>query len=190
MSEQQLPRLRLYLTALVMLAELAHLTWEHINGGVQSHHILNRSDMPAISNWLGLLLLPALTWFLTGRMQRRLALHSGAQEAASKPYVSVIAGLVGSLLFGILLSISFTNDLETIAAYLFLGMFLLALLLPVYRAECVLGFILGMAFVFGAVIPTVVGSVIAALSAVIHLYVRPVLAHLWTRFKGARPTTA
>jgi hypothetical protein len=189
MSEQQPPRLRLYLTSLVMLAELAHLTWEHFNGGVASHYILNRSDMPAISNWWGALLLPALTWFLTGRVQRRIALHSGAQEAASKPHVSVVAGFVGSLLFGILLSASFINGYETIASYLFLGMFLLALLMPVYRAECVLGFVLGMAFVFGAVIPTVVGSVIAAVSAVIHLYVRPGLARLWTWFKHTLSST-
>ncbi len=94
--------------------------------------------------------------------------------------MSVVAGFVGSLLFAILLSVSFTNDYETIASYLFLGMFLLALLLPVYRAECVLGFVLGMTFVFGAVLPTVIGSIIAALSAAIHLYVRPLLARLWT----------
>lgn len=183
MSEQQPPRFRLYLTALVMLAELAHLTWEHFNGGVASHHFLNRSDMPAISNWWGALLLPVLTWFLTSRIRRRIALHSGGKEAASKLPMSVFAGFVGSLLFAILLSVSFTNDYETIASYLFLGMFLLALLLPVYRAECVLGFVLGMTFVFGAVLPIVIGFIIAAVSAAIHLYVRPLLARLWAWFK-------
>ena len=183
MNEQQLPRSRLYLTGLVMLAELAHLTWEHFNGGVHSHHILNRSDMPAISNWWGALLLPVLTWFLTGRIQKRIVLHSSGKETASKLPVSVVAGFVGSLLFGILLSVSFTNDYETVASYSFLGMFLLALLLPVYRGECVLGFILGMTFTFGAVLPTGIGSIIAAVSAVIHLLVRPVLVRLRTWFK-------
>lgn len=168
MSEQQPPRLRHFLIALVMLAELAHLTWEHFNGGVRSHHILNRSDLPAISNWLGAVLLPVLTWFLTGRIQRR-----------SKLPVSIMAGFVGSLLFGILLSASFTNDYGTIASYLFGGMFLLALLLPVYRAECVLGFVLGMTFTFGAVLPTVIGSMVAAVSAIMHLGVRPALVRLW-----------
>ncbi len=47
MSEQQPPRLRLYLTALVTLTELARLAWEHLSGGVASHHVLNRSDTPA-----------------------------------------------------------------------------------------------------------------------------------------------
>gem|GEM_PF-5307569 len=29
----------------------ALLTYEHFNGGVQSHHLLDRRDLPAISNW-------------------------------------------------------------------------------------------------------------------------------------------
>jgi hypothetical protein len=46
MSEQHRRQFRLILTGVVMVAELAHLTWEHFNGGVSSHHILHRSDMP------------------------------------------------------------------------------------------------------------------------------------------------
>jgi hypothetical protein len=190
MSEQQRSQSRLYLTGLVTLAELAHLTWEHFNGGVISHHILHRADMPAISNWWGVLLLPALTWFLTGRIQRRIALRSGGKEAGSKLPVHVLAGFVGSLLFGILLSVAFTNHYESIALYLFQGMLLLALLLPIYRAECVLGFVLGMTFTFGAVLPTVVGSIIGALSAVIHLFLRPALVRLWNSLKRTRSPSA
>src|SRR5467141_3234537 len=100
MSEQQRPRLRLYLTGLVVLAELAHLTWEHFNGGVISHHILHRSDMPAISNWWSLLLLPSLTWFLIGRIEGRIALRPDGKEAGTKLPPRVVAGFVGSLLFG------------------------------------------------------------------------------------------
>ena len=190
MSEQQLPRLRLFLTALTMLAELAHLTWEHFNGGVQSHHILHRSDLPAISNWWSAILLPILTWFLIGHIQKRITLHPAGNESASKLPGSVVAGFVGSLLTGILLSVSFTNAYATLASCLFLGMLVLALLLPVYRAECVLGFVLGMTFTFGAVLPTVVGSIIAAVSAVMHLYVRPVLVRFWTWLKRTRSPTA
>jgi len=154
-----------------MLAELAHLAWEHSHGGVISHHILHRADMPAISNWWGALLLPALAWFLAGRIQRRIG--------QSTLPMSVVAGFVGSLLFGILLAVAFTNHFQSLASYLFLGLILLAVLLPVYRAECVLGFVLGMTFTFGAVLPTVVGSIIGALSAAIHLFLRPLLLRLW-----------
>ena len=60
--------------------------------------------MPAVSNWWGALLIPALTWFLTGRVQKRIALHSGGKEAAWTFPASVVAGFAGSLLFGIPLS--------------------------------------------------------------------------------------
>lgn len=190
MSEQQLRRLRLHLTALVLLAELAHLAWEHFHGGVVSHHVLNRSDLPAISNWFGAILLPALTWFLTGRIQKRISFQSGGNESAAKLPVSVVVGFLGSLLFGGLLSIAFTNGYETVASYLFGSMLLAALLLPVYRAECVLGFVVGMTFTFGAVLPTAIGSMLAAVSAVVHLLVRTVLARIRTRSNRAPSATA
>jgi hypothetical protein len=180
MNEQRFPNWRIYFTVGVMLAELAHITWEYFNGGVKSHHFLNLSDMPAISNWWGLLLLPSLTWFITGRIQKRMA---GKNTATATFSVSIFAGFVSSLLFGILLSISFVNNYETIAELLFLGMFLLAFLLPIYRAECVLGFVLGMTFTFGVVLPTAIGSVIAGISATVHLLLYPFLVRLWTRVR-------
>ncbi|MDQ3229211.1 MAG: hypothetical protein M3Q13_05680 [Pseudomonadota bacterium] len=186
MADSKPSRVRLYLTALVMLAEVAHLAWEYFNGGVRSHHILNRSDLPEISNWLGLLLLPALSWHLIGRIQKRIALHSGGTGTASKFPTGVVTGFIGSLLFGILLSVSFTNDHETVASLLFRGMFLLALLLPAYRAEYLLGFVLGMTFTFGAVLPTAIGTLFVVLSAGAHLLVRPALMRIWTRLKGSR----
>ena len=64
-----------------------------------------------------------------------------------------------------------------------MGMLLLALLLPVYRAECVLGFVLGMTFTFGAILPTMVASVIAVFSALVQLCVRPVLMGRWHRLR-------
>lgn len=190
MSEQQSRRLRLSLTALVLLAELAHLAWEHFHGGVVSHHVLNRADLPAISNWFGAILLPALTWFLTGRVQKRISSRiSGSKSPATLP-TSVVVGFLGSLLMGILLLVAFTNGYETVASGLFGGMLLAALLLPVYRAECLLGFVLGMTFTFGAVLPTAIGSILAALSAIVHLVVRAVLARIRSRPDRARSATA
>ena len=176
-SERRLSPIRGWLTATVTLAESAHLAWEHFNGGVVSHHILNRADLPAISNAWGLLLLPALTWFLSGVALERVSASVG-KDAVSRPAASVVAGFAGALLLGILLSVCFTHDYERAASSLFLGMFVLALLLSVYRAECLLGFVLGMTFTFGAVLPTIIGSIIAMVSAAVHLGVRPVLVRL------------
>ena len=72
----------------------------------------------------------------------------------------------------------FTRGYETAASALSLRMFVLALLLRVYRAECLLGFALGMTFTFGAVLPAVIGSIIALMSAAVRLGVRPVFVRL------------
>lgn len=178
MTVQQIRRLRFFFTALVMLAEFAHLAWEHSHGGVVSHHLLNRPDLPAISNWFGAILLPALTWFLTGRIQKRILLTFGGNGSAAMFPVGIIVGFLGSLILGVLLSVAFTNGYETVAGYLFGSMLLAAVLLPVYRAEYVLGFVLGMTFTFGAVLPTAIGSILAVLSAVIHLLFRAILVRI------------
>ncbi len=177
MDEKRLPRLRLYGAVLALLAEMAHLCWEHFHGGVLRHHILNRADLPAISNWWGLLLLPALTWHLIGRINKRSAALADGKSSALPN--SVLAGFAGSLLFGVLLSSCFSFGYATLVDYVFEGLLLLALLLPVYRAECVLGFVLGMTFVFGVVLPAAIASIIAAVSMLIHRLVYPTLVRLW-----------
>ena len=37
---------------------LAHIGFEHFNGGVKTHHFLARADLPGFSNWLALIVLP------------------------------------------------------------------------------------------------------------------------------------
>ena len=58
--------------------------------------------------------------------------------------------------------------LLTALAYLFLGLIVAALLVPVYRAEYVLGFMLGMTFTFGAVLPSLIACMLATFSRVTH----------------------
>lgn len=179
MNAQQPLRTRLYTTGVVLLAEGGHLLWEHLHGGVVRHHLLHRSDLPAISNAWGAILLPALTWLLIGRIQRRISRQAEGTEATIL-LSTVFIGFVAALMGGLSLAVAFTRE-AALTSWLFLAQVLLALVLPAYRAECVLGFVLGMTFTFGAVLPTAVGSVMAALSAIVHLGVRPVLGRLRTR---------
>jgi hypothetical protein len=116
--------------------------------------------MPAISNWWGLLVIPALTWFLAGRIQRRL-LRRGASPRAA------LAGFLGALACGAALAVAFSMKLEAVT-YIFFGAFAVALLLPVYRGEYILGFVLGMTVTFGGVLPVLVALVIASFSRLMH----------------------
>jgi len=170
MRIRQISPMRVGLIALITLAELLVLAWEYTHGGVKSHHLLNRPDLPAISNWWGALLLPILSWFLISSILRR----AGVDKARKVP-VGMMAGFGGALLYGLLLALAFTLHYEALSTYLFLGMFLAAALLPIYHAEYLLGFVLGMTFTFGAVLPTIVGSLVAAVSAILHFLVRQVI---------------
>lgn len=150
-------RTRVVVTAAALIFELAHLAWEHFNGGVLAHHLLNRADLPAISNWWGLLVIPALTWFLTGRIQRRISKRGVA-----------LTGFLGALAYGAMLALAFTLQ-HAALTYIFLALFAISVIVPTYRAEYVLGFVLGMTFTFGAVLPTIIALVIASFSRLVHL---------------------
>lgn len=187
MNEQQAKRIRIYLTVAVLLAEIGHLAWEHFHGGIASHHFLNRADMPAVSNGWGLLLLPAISWFLGGiALRRSMATAAavtinapGGQAEAAGLARGVFVGFFAELLFGASLAATFSLGYQDVTSILFFGMLLLALVFRVYRAECVLGFVLGMTFTFGAILPALVASVTAVISAVAHRVLYPLARRVW-----------
>lgn len=166
MDDRRFLRVRRVATGVVALFEWTYLLWQHVHGGVPSHHFLDRADMPAISNGWGALVLPGMTWFLLVRTRLRVV----GQGVASMH--SALIGFMGALCFGVLLSIFFVRGDDQITGMMFESLFLVAFVLPIHRAECLLGFVLGMAYVFGGVLPSIVGSVVALIALVIHRYIR------------------
>ena len=167
MPQANAMRARALYSIAVAVFEAAHLGWEYTHGGVVSHHILQRPDLPAISNGWGLVLLPVLAWFLIGRMQAR-----GAQQSRTFPSRDVTLRFLAALAYGAALSTSFALGHESVTTTLFFGLFALAVVFALYRAELFLGFVLGMSFVFGAVLPTGIACVFAALSWLLHRLAR------------------
>lgn len=166
MDERQFFRVRCAATATVAVAEWLFLAWQHFHGGVPSHHFLDRADMPAISNWWGGLVLPLMTWILAGRVYQRVASRAGTSIR------SALMGAIGALCFGVLLSVFFSLGNDQVTGAMFESLFLIALFTPIYRAEYLLGFVLGMAYTFGGVLPSIVGSFVALIAMVIYCYVR------------------
>ncbi len=151
----------LFLFAALAFA-LAHLVFEDITGGIQSHHLLADPELPKISNWWGLLTLPLLGLVFGIRIQR-LAPKSGWADFPQDIWMAFI----GALAYGALLAISFENGLEMLTNITFFGLVLWALVFPIYRVEYLLGFVMGMTFTFGGVLPLLIASVFAAISAVV-----------------------
>jgi hypothetical protein len=173
MNEQLLSRIRLSVTAAVTLLTGAMLAWEHFHGGVASHHLLAREDMPSFSNWLGLITLPLLTWFLLYRIQQRVRPDGDDSPKVSTFPPQVLYAFLAALAWGILLSVFFTLGYDDVPLYLLIGLILLGLFVPIYRAECFLGFVMGMTFTFGGVLPIIIISVITLIGAALYLFVRP-----------------
>jgi hypothetical protein len=167
-------RRQVYAALSVTFITLTSLLWAHVHGGVTTHHILHRADMPGISNWWGLLILPTLTWFLVGRTLHR----AGTDRSA--PRRAILNG-IAACAYGAALSICFQLGFTDATAAIFFGAFAIGFVLPVFRAEIVLGFIFGMCIVFGAAIPTVFGSLIALVSWIVHRTLHPLAQRLWKR---------
>ncbi|WP_439882397.1 hypothetical protein ACSX1A_04355 [Pontibacter sp. MBLB2868] len=182
MNQNSFFKIRVYFTAVVTIADWAFLGWNHFNGGVPNHHILANEALPSISDWWGAVLIPVLTWFLLYRVQKRVFSNENKNPDTPNFLLPVIYGFAGALLFGLILSVFFTYGYTDIAGIMVLGLLPLAILFPIYRAECFLGFVLGMTFTFGTVLPTGIGAIFCLVGLVLYLYIRTILLYVGTKF--------
>lgn len=174
MSEKVFFKIRLYFTFGVLLAIWTLLIWDFYHGGVPAHHILNDKNLPEISNWWGGLLLPLLTWISFYWIKKRI--HTESAESAFPR--AILYGFIGALFMGILLAAFFTFGDENFPAYILLIILVSGLFFPIYRAEYLLGFVIGMTFTFGAVLPTGIGLILAPIGAFLYLCIRPFILYV------------
>ncbi|MBQ4822419.1 hypothetical protein [Aquimarina sp. MMG016] len=148
-----------------------HVLWEYFSGGVTTHHLLAREDLPGISNWWGLLTIPLLSWILLslGKWQ-----HYKNKQIYSLSKITT--GFISSLIFGILMSLLWEFRLENILQYAIWLPLIIALFIPIHLAGNLLGFILGLTYTFGGILPIGIGCVLTILSFII-----------WTIFRKGIP---
>lgn len=174
MSQKEFFRIRLYFTAAVAVLIWTLLAWDYFHGGVPSHHLLANENLPEISNGWGAVLLPVLTWVLLYRMHKR----AFSQTDPSKILKREVYGFAAALAFGIILSAFFTLGYPEYCSYMLMGLLAVAFFVPVYRAGCLLGFVLGMSYTFGAVLPTLIGSVLCLASFVAYKLIRTAILYM------------
>lgn len=153
---------RLLLTLLITLLVWGHVIWDHFHGGIPTHYLFHDENMPGIPNWAGAIVLPFFAWFLLGRIQKRLD-ASDSGDTVKKMAIRFFAGL----LFAIAISICFLNDIMVVD-YLMGAVFLLAFIYPLYKSEYLLGWVIGAAYTFGAIIPIGFGSLLCLLFFLIY----------------------
>jgi hypothetical protein len=164
---------KIFFTSIVSLAIWGLLAWDYLQRGVPSHHVLNDKDLPEISNWWGGILLPVLTWFVMFRIQKRESLNNLQSFDFSDFPSKIIYGFIGGLIIGVLVATLFRLGFDDFLAYFLPSILIIALFYSIYYSECLLGFVIGMTFTFGAILPTGIGSILAILAFLIHQLVRP-----------------
>jgi hypothetical protein len=82
------------------------------------------------------------------------------------------------LVLGIVLAASFTYAFRPFLDNVLYILIVLSFFIPLFYAEFILGFILGMTYTFGAILPTVFILVIAGIGWVIYRYIRPLILRL------------
>ena len=188
MDRRQFFKLRLYITGIITIAIWIILAWDYNHGGVPGHHILADETLPKISNWWGGLLLPLLTWFLLYRIQIRSTTTNGGNAETPTYFKNILYRFALALLFGIVLAVFFSFGNTDIPGYMILVVFPLALFFPIYRSECLLGFVIGMTITFGGVLPTGIGTILLLLCALIHLVIRPAILYVTSKITGVAPS--
>ena len=181
MTNNALLKLRIYFTAITAIVIWSLLFWDYAHGGVPIHHLLQRADMPSFSNWWGGVLIPVLTWFLLKQICKRIPTNTVEKVNFSAVSNNIYIGFFASLAFGIILSALFSFDVHDIPGYMLLALLPLALFFPIYRAECLLGFVLGMMFTFGGVLPVLIGSIFAAIYFIIFKVFRTAIIYLFKK---------
>ena len=176
MSDPPFFTTRLACTALVSVAMGGLLAWDYSHGGVPRHHLLANPALPSVSNWWGGLLLPVLTWLLLARIQQQA--QGDATATAPPSFRRAWYGFTGAVVVGALIAGLFTLGYPDLAGNVLLGLFIGALFVPIYRPECLLGFVLSMTFTFGPVLPLIIGALLGGIGLVLYAWLRPALGYV------------
>ncbi len=151
-------RLRIVITLIVSFLIWGHLAWDHFHGGIPSHFLLHNKDLPGIPNWWGGIVLPFFTWLLLYRIHKRI--DSADTSLATQNLRSTVLPFISAASVSIVIAVCFSNSIE-VTDYIMGSIFILAFFLPLYKSEYLLGWVLGAAFTFGAIIPMAFGSLLA-----------------------------
>jgi len=171
---------KIYFTVIITILIGAHLTWDYYHGGVPTHHILHRADMPGISNWWGGIVLPLFTWFMLYLIQKRI--NKNDESGTENNQVNIVYRFLVALAYGVLLSFFFSIGSD-FPAYMMIGVMLTSFFVPLYKPEYLLGFVLGMTYTFGAILPIGIGTLLVVICIIAYKVVRSGILYIVSKIR-------
>jgi hypothetical protein len=184
----KLRKLRLIITLVVSILIFSLLIWNYFHGGVASHHILDKKNLPAISNWWSGIWLPILTWILLTRIKNKIEKQTDSGGQYKSLMTNILVRFAIGLIFGIILSVSFIYNFKPFLDNVLYLLLIISFLIPIFFSEFMLGFVLGMTYVFGAILPTAFILIMAVGGFVIYRLIRPLIIKIAARMFGNRST--
>lgn len=178
MSELRFEIRSLQLLIVITFFVTTHLLWQHANGGVVSHHLLYNTALPKISNWWSMVVLPALTWFVSVNLKSKVVFSQLDKSTVMNNVRAVKLAFLVMLLLAALQSISFVIHGLDVTLMCTIMLLVAGLILPIDRAECVLAYVVGNFLAFGAVTPFVIITAIALVSYLSNLVFKPILMNV------------
>jgi hypothetical protein len=180
MNRNAFLKIRVLFTIVVTFLLTSLLVYQFVNEGIPSHHFLANKELPLISNAWGGIVIPVFTWIMLWRIDIRIF---KAADDITFP-TSVLMSFFGSLLFGVVLGVSINIGFKEVSSNTHWILFVAAMLFPTYRAEYFLGFVLGLTYWVGGVLPIIVGGVFLVISLIIYKYLRGSISWVWNRIKA------
>lgn len=171
----------LYATGTVTVAIWSLIAWDYYHGGIPAHHLLHDPELPSVSNAWGGLPLPVLTAYLLYRIQKRNQPTGEERTINLQNLRKVFFAFAVSVIYAIIIALAFSFGYNAVSEFMFPALLILSLIFPLYRAEYYLGFVLGLTYFFGVVLPSGVGAVVVMISAVSNLGLHPLLLKLKNR---------
>jgi len=183
MKTKSIVNYKLHITLAALVVTALFVIREHFYGGVITHHLLADPDMPGASNWWGLLTVPALAWIIVSFIARRQNNSKAPEQNAESENAQIVKRFLIALGLGALMSVLWEFRQEEILQYLILLPVVLAFFVRVHWPECLLGFVLGMMFAFGGILPIIVGLVLMLLTFIAHGVIRRAILFLVSKAK-------
>lgn len=178
MTEKSINKTGLYILGAISISIWGLLLWDYLWMGVPSHHLLANEELPAISNWWGALTIPVASYLLLNRIKKRISFEDGSVSSAF--IKRLIYPFLIALIYALSIAIAFSTGNTEISGFLFMGIFVIALFFPIYRSEYFLGFMIGLVYTFGGVLPVIIGTVLAIACYLIYHLLRPVFIKIGT----------
>ena len=119
---------------------------------------------------------------LLSKVEKRLYQNTTETQQSNNAISNVIWIFVSGLVLGIVLAASFTYAFKPFLDNVLYILIVLSFFIPLYYEEFMLGFILGMTYIFGSIIPTVFILVFAGIGWVTFSYIRPIIVKLGHSF--------